>query len=136
MSEYSDIAIRQAFDIAKIYDAEVFILHVIKDSVKQCAVDYCISEELLHELEGQMFASARAGILSQLAKFASMGVSRVTTDVRTGSPHDEILKEAEERGVDLIVISSFGKTGLARYLLGGVVRHVLAGSTCSVLLVK
>lgn len=136
MSDHSDLAVRQAFDIAKLYDAEVFVLHVIADPVQICTVDYCISQELFERCLNAMLESARNGILGQLVKFVSMGVSSVTTDVKTGVPHDEILKAAEEKGIDLIVIGSLGSTGLAKYLMGSVARHVLMGANCPVLLVK
>ncbi len=136
MSGDSDVAIRRAFDIAKNYGSEVFVLHVIEDPVKQCIVDYCLAEELLHELQTRMLETVRSEVWGQLAKFASMGVSPVNVDIRTGAPHDEILKEAEERDADLIVIATFGKTGLGKNFMGSVARHVLSGAKCSVLMVK
>jgi len=136
MSDDSDIAIRRAFDIAQTFQSEVFVLHVITDPVKQCAVDYCMSEEMLKELQSRMLESARDRLWEQLAKFTSMGVSPINANIRTGSPHDEILKEAEDRAADLIVIGTFGKTGLGRHFMGSVVRHVLSGAKCSVLMVK
>jgi universal stress protein A len=136
MSDHSDMAIRHAFDIARACGAEVVILHVVTDSVRRVSGDYCMDEEQFRELESRVFDSARREVFGQLAKFASMGVSPVAVHIRTGSPHDQILKEAAERDADLIVIATFGRTGLARFLMGGVVRHVLAGAACSVLLVK
>jgi nucleotide-binding universal stress UspA family protein len=41
-----------------------------------------------------------------------------------------------EKGIDLIIISSLGKTGLGKYFIGGVARNVLKGSACPVLLTK
>ena len=56
--------------------------------------------------------------------------------MRRGVPYEEILKEAEEKGVDLIVIASLGRTGLAKYLIGSVARNVLKRAKCPVLLTK
>jgi len=53
-----------------------------------------------------------------------------------GAPYDQILKEADEKAVDLIVISSLGTTGIGKYLIGSVARHVLLGAKCSVLLTR
>jgi len=136
LSDDSDVAIRRAFDVAKTYGSEVFVLHVITDPVKQCIVDYCLSDEITAEINSRMLESVRSQVWERLAIFASMGVSPVNVDIRTGVPHDEILKDAEERDVDLVVISAFGKTGMGKYLMGGVVRHVLSNAKCSVLLVK
>jgi nucleotide-binding universal stress UspA family protein len=83
-----------------------------------------------------MLESVRKGMRTQLAKFPSIDPAVIITDVKTGIPYQEILKEAEERDIDLIVISSLGSSGLAKYLLGSVARHVLLGAKCSVLLTK
>ncbi len=136
MSEHSDKAVRNAFDIARQYQAEVFLLHVVQDPVQQCSIDYCISEDLWARVQEQMFESVRKGMRSQLAKFPSIDPAAVATDVKIGIPYQEILKEAEERDVDLIVISSHGSSGLAKYLMGSVARHVLLGAKCPVLLTK
>ncbi len=136
MSEHSDKSIRNALDIARQYNAEVFLLHVVQDPVQQCSIDYCISEDLWARVQEQMIDSVRKGIRSQLAKFPSIDPAAITTDVKTGIPYQEILKEADERDIDLIVISSHGSSGLAKYLMGSVARHVLLGAKCPVLLTK
>ena len=136
MSEHADKAVRQAIDISKQFNAELILLHVIKDPIQQCTVDYCISEELVNQLQAEMLEAARAGMKSQVAKFAALEDIPFTADVKTGVPHDEILKEADEKGVELIVISSLGTTGLSKYLIGSVARHVLLGAKCSILLVR
>lgn len=136
MSTHSDKAVKQAIDIAKQFKSELYLLHVIQDPVQQCTVDYCISEGLVGQLQAELMESARKGIQKQVEKFPEAADVTITTDVKTGAPYDQILQEEKERGIDLVVISSLGTTGLAKYLIGSVARHVLLGSTCSVLLVK
>ena len=41
-SKYSDIALRQAVDMARTYHAKIDLLHVIDKDIKQCAVDWCM----------------------------------------------------------------------------------------------
>lgn len=60
----------------------------------------------------------------------------VIQKVTSGVAYEEILREQDEKGIDLIVISSLGRTGIAKYLMGSVARNVLKGATCSVLLTK
>jgi nucleotide-binding universal stress UspA family protein len=60
----------------------------------------------------------------------------IVYDVRRGIPYEEILKEQEEKGIDLIVIASHGKTGILKNLLGGVVDKVVKRAKCQVLLVR
>lgn len=136
MSPHSDKAVKQAIEIAGQFGAELFLLHVVQDPVQQCTIDYSVSEGLLMQLQSEMLETAKKGIASQVEKFPEAKNITVTTDVKSGTPYDMILQEEAERGIDLIVISSLGATGMAKYLMGSVARHVLLGAKCSVLLVK
>jgi universal stress protein A len=136
LSDNSFKAIRLAFDIAQQYDSEVILLHVIRDPIRECSVDYCISKELVNQLQAEMNESVRKGIRQQLAKLPSIDADKVITDVKIGNPHEEILKEAEERNIDLIVIGALDTTGLSKYMLGSIARHLLLEAKCQVLLTK
>lgn len=54
----------------------------------------------------------------------------------TGAPADAIVDLAKEEGVDLIVMSSHGRTGLGRLLMGSVAEVVMRRAECPVLIVK
>jgi universal stress protein A len=136
LSEHSFKAIRQAVDIAQQHNAEVFLLHVIRDPVQECSYEYCISTELANQLQVEMNESIRKGIKHLLANLPSIDPDKFTTDIKTGNPYVEILKEADEREIDLIVIPPLGSTGLAKFMIGSVARHVLLGAKCPVLLTK
>ncbi|MEA5115209.1 MAG: universal stress protein [Geobacteraceae bacterium] len=136
MSDHADKAIRQGFAIAKQFGSEVYVLHVVQDHVQQCTVDYCIDAKLADELQKQVMEGAREGIKKQVERLVGEEAVKAALDVKDGVPYDMILKEADERSADLIVISSLGTTGMAKYLIGSVARHVLLGAKCSVLLVR
>jgi universal stress protein A len=55
---------------------------------------------------------------------------------REGTAADEIVSCAENENIDLIVMASHGRTGLARMLLGSVAEEVLRRANCPVLIVK
>ena len=59
----------------------------------------------------------------------------VRTMVVTGFPAETINQVAQEEGVDLIVISSSGKSGLHRFIIGSVAEKVLKNAEVDVLLV-
>ena len=59
----------------------------------------------------------------------------VRTIVVTGFAAESINRVAEEEGADLIVISSSGKSGLHKFILGSVVEKVLKNAEIDVLLV-
>ena len=53
-----------------------------------------------------------------------------------GDAASEIVRVAKERGVDLIVIASHGRTGLGRILFGSTAEAVVRHAPCPVLVVK
>jgi nucleotide-binding universal stress UspA family protein len=63
-----------------------------------------------------------------------------TIDVRhlllEGDPATEIVRHAQQSGVDVIVMGTHGRTGLDRLLMGSVAEKVLRDAHCSVLVVK
>ena len=60
----------------------------------------------------------------------------VEAEMRDGDAAGEIIAVAKQRGADLIVLGTRGRTGLTRLLLGSVARNVLSGSPVSVLIVR
>lgn len=53
-----------------------------------------------------------------------------------GGPFDEVLRMADESRCDLIVMTSHGRTGLDRLLMGSVAEAVFHGARCPVLIVR
>lgn len=57
-------------------------------------------------------------------------------EVRVGEPSVKICQVAEEEEIDLIVMSSHGRTGLARTVFGSVAETVMRAACCPVMVVK
>jgi universal stress protein A len=57
-------------------------------------------------------------------------------EVVTGHPADAIVRVAQERGADLIVMGTHGRTGLQHVLLGSVAEKVVRTAPCPVLTVR
>jgi nucleotide-binding universal stress UspA family protein len=64
--------------------------------------------------------------------------ARIRADwrVRRGGPAEEIIREVGERGHDLVVMSTHGRSGLGRFLFGSVAMQVLQASPAPVLLFR
>lgn len=60
----------------------------------------------------------------------------IQTGIAIGDPSSEILDYAKAHAADLIVISSHGRTGLRRFLLGSVAERVVRFSHCPVLVIR
>lgn len=61
---------------------------------------------------------------------------KVSSMLRVGAVADVILKSAEEAQVDVIAMSTHGRTGPARWLLGSVADRVVRNSKVPVLLIR
>ncbi len=57
-------------------------------------------------------------------------------EVVWGSPADEILRYIEENDIDLVIMSTHGRSGIQRWALGSVADKVIRGSTAPVLIIS
>lgn len=85
------------------------------------------------KLNARMKKEAEEAVAKMAAKFDSD--IKVTTMVKVGFPAETINKVVEEEGVDLIVISASGKSGIHKFVIGSVAEKVLKTSEIDVLLV-
>ena len=136
-SEYADKALEQGLDIAKQYHAKVFLLHVISEEfLYQADTGFITDEGLWQQIRNSQLAEAKEKLQNQINKFPLAKEVEIVSIIREGIPYEKILEEGKEKGIDLIVIASLGRTGIAKYLIGSVARNVLKGSKCPVLLTK
>jgi nucleotide-binding universal stress UspA family protein len=70
------------------------------------------------------------------ADLAAKGVQRVQTSVWYGTPASAIVEAARVGKVDLIVMTTHGRSGLGRLVLGSVAEAVLRGTTTPILLLR
>jgi nucleotide-binding universal stress UspA family protein len=78
-------------------------------------------------------AARTLGVVSEAAK--KLGVACETVHVNN-FPAEGIIETAKSRGCDLIVMSSHGRRGIARALLGSQATNVLTHSTVPVLICR
>jgi nucleotide-binding universal stress UspA family protein len=80
--------------------------------------------------------SAQDMMQKQIRRVVKSNDVDIVSDVRKGTPYQEILKEQEDKKIDLIVIATHGWTGLIDHLLGSVAEKVARHAKCSVFLVR
>lgn len=133
-SEFSQKSIRYGCELAKTFQAELHLLHVIQDY------------EAIAPATGESFAMF-TDWLPRLTKDAQERLARIpgpewetTLQVHrtssVGATVDEIVKYAKQHEVDLIVQSTHGRTGLRHFLLGSVAESVVRYAPCPVLTVR
>jgi nucleotide-binding universal stress UspA family protein len=116
--------------VAKLNDAEVTLLTVIPPE------GFPESEEFarVQHLPGPD-ALVRAYLEEKVAELQQIGV-KASIAIRDGFSFEEILKYAEEQHVDLIAMSTHGRTGLTRVLLGSTADRVARTAKAPVMLVR
>jgi nucleotide-binding universal stress UspA family protein len=70
------------------------------------------------------------------ARLARDGLKKVETSVWYGPAASAIVEAARLRKADLIVMSTHGRSGLGRLILGSVAESVLRGTTAPILLLR
>lgn len=129
LTEDSDTVIRRANSLAHRLDASLALLHV----VEYVPVEP-MGEALMPaiDIEKDLVKSARER-LEGLAHSHHLGDAG--TRVEVGSIKGEVMRVAEEDGIDLVVIGSHERHGLA-LLRHGTEDAVLHGAPCDVLAVR
>jgi nucleotide-binding universal stress UspA family protein len=131
-SEYSEKAFRWALAMAERWSAQLRLLHVVS------LPSYPPNVLGMHFNVANLEAGLRADAESRLQEFVSrVGSSTVPIDTRVirGEPAADLRRMAEQENVDVIVMGSHGRTGLAHVLLGSVAERVVRSAPCSVLVV-
>lgn len=84
---------------------------------------------------GRVTDELRDFLIAEAAPFERDGI-RYHTSVRFGEPAKEILRYAETKKIDLIMMATHGHTGLARLVFGSVASQVVSSGLCPVVLVR
>ena len=134
-SNFSDNALKQAYDIAKQYKAKVYLLHVV-EVVQTCTVDYCLDDQTVKALDEKSLEFSEKMIQKQINKVFRSKDVEVVSDVKKGTPYEEVLKEQTSKKIDLIVIASHGRTGILSHLIGSIAEKVVRGAKCPVMVVR
>jgi nucleotide-binding universal stress UspA family protein len=133
-SECGNYALSYAASLARTFHASIICLNVIEPIVP--TVGYSgMTEPLPIDITEQLEDSAERE-LPKLAECDDCSGLQVEELVVHGEAASEIVRVAAERKVDLIVISSHGRTGLGRILFGSTAESVVRHAPCPVLVVK
>lgn len=129
-SEQSNYAFRLAGSLARDHDARLIVLHV----VLTLGPELVSHGEAVSELQPQAY---REKLWEDLRR-VRLPDPDVHVEYRLveGDPGEEVVRAAQESRAELIVMSTHGRTGLPRLLMGSVAEQVMRKAECPVLTVK
>jgi universal stress protein A len=130
LSEDADRVALRAADLAKRYQSKVTLLHVVEATPTDLSNEFVLDQ--LQEIQEQLVKHAEQR-LQEIATAAGLPDASICT--ARGSTKLELIHFARENAVDLIVIGSHARRGLAR-LLGSTANAVLHGAPCDVYVVQ
>jgi nucleotide-binding universal stress UspA family protein len=113
---------------AVVVEAPFDTMHVPESRMRHIAEDF---EQ--HTKTAKRHADKVLGNVADAAKKA--GLACDTVQVEHEQPYQAIIKTAEEKGCDAIVMASHGRSGIAAVLLGSVTNKVLTHTSIPVVVV-
>lgn len=135
-SKLGEKATPYAEALALAFKAELILFQVYTPSATESGYRLPeITHTTLKEVEEHIKESAQSYLQQWQTKFQERGL--ITSCVlRSKSPADRILEYAEENGIDLIAMSTHGRSGLGRWVFGSVTDKVLHSGDIPVLTVR
>jgi nucleotide-binding universal stress UspA family protein len=130
-SEPSLHAAEHAAELAARFDAPLHALYVVDADPSPLAVSRADVRETLREV-GEQAAENAFETVERLAEDAGVDLE---TAVVEGAPAEQIVDYAGERGVDLVVMGTHGRSGLGKRLVGSVTERVVRNAPVPVLTV-
>ena len=138
LSSFSASGVRYACNLAKALGAEVIVAHAVSTSEftsHATSLKITTSGAEADDLIGKLVEHQK----QLLRQFCEHHLASVSADlnvqqlVEMGDAHTLIVNWARDKAADLIVMSTHGRSGLPRMILGSVTEKVLRSAACPVL---
>ncbi len=129
-SDCSKKALQYAVAFARQFEAKVVLLNVTESFVpmpEMSGIDIGLMDSQLKELAVKQLTALEESLED---------ATKTEIATRTGRPHVEIVTAAKELDIDLIILSTHGRTGLAHVLMGSTAERVVQRADCPVLIVR
>jgi nucleotide-binding universal stress UspA family protein len=135
-SKLSAAALSYGCELARLFDAELHVLHVVDDLGARLAGlpgGYAGDlERLRRDMEGGALEQIDA-----LLRADNRQLLRSESVVRTSlTPAETILAYAKDAGIDCIVLGTHGRSGVAHLVMGSVAERIVRLAPCPVLTIR
>lgn len=141
-STFSSAALPHAFLLAHTFDAKLLLFRSVESVGQEMAAlsptGMMPASQTFGDIAVSIVRDIERAAKQQLKKLqVKLGEAGVETQVRVGHgwPGEEIVAAAKEENIDLIVMSTRGRSGIGRVMLGSVADYVVRHSPCPVLLI-
>jgi len=132
-SVHSKNALKYAIPLAEQFGASLHLVFVVEPTVYPA--DLGFGQVVLPGIEEELREKGAEELQALIDREIGSRV-HATSIVRTGSPHQEILSEAEEKNVDMIVVATHGHSGVEHMLFGSTADRIVRHAKCPVLTIR
>ncbi len=137
-TDFSELSLqggRQAVELCTVLGARLHVIHVVPPLL---APDFnlVIPPDLPFPVPGPDLIEPARRSLEKLVGERLGGVPNVILDAFVGSPWSVICEYAKSEAIDLIVITTHGRTGLEHAIIGSTAERIVRHAPCAVLTVK
>jgi nucleotide-binding universal stress UspA family protein len=132
-SEGSYHAMPYAVDFSKHYNAKLHIIHIVHDFTKATYshMPHISSDKIFDEITEWARNEIDKCCIEQIR-----GLPKVEKLVLKGIPYEEIVKFADNKKIDIIVMGTYGRVGLDKLIFGSTAERVVRKAPCPVLTVR
>jgi nucleotide-binding universal stress UspA family protein len=136
-SPIAEQVLPRAEAIARILGSELFLFHVFEPMRKYAggAVYRALPDDVVSD-ENARRKQVGLSYLEEVSKKLKAREISVSMEVAPGSPADQILDYAEAHGMDLIAMSTHGRSGVGRWVFGSVTDKVLHAGDTAVFVIR
>ena len=136
-SESSERALKYAIRLGRPYQAEIVVLHVFH--LKEYLALLSQREDVDSGTANQVLEASKNRASEKLEDLVHRLDDKAVVLVPIlliGVPFEEIVRYAVEQQIDMIVMPTHGRTGLAHFLLGSTAELVISHSDCPVVVIR
>ncbi len=133
-SQTAAIAVQSAAQMAAAFNAELLIVTAFQPQPVE-RVDEDVPEDIAWRITDSAVAEDHAVEAAQIALKQGLTSKQIHALSERGDPATALVRVAEERGGDVIVVGSRGMSSPSRFLLGSVPNKVSHHAPCDVMIV-
>jgi len=127
-SSYSDVALRQGAELARLCDSELHLVGIVSTTAYMALAEGAGSIDIW----GMERDKLEAALESAVQDLADQGLKPIAS-VREGNPADEIAASALDLRADLVVVGHTDKGAIARWFEGSVGAGLIRDLPCNLL---
>lgn len=137
-TDFSELSLRggrYARGFCERFDAELHIIHVVPPPLSPDVSLVVPAEVPVAVSEPELLEASQATLDKLIAEQFGQS-AKIVSKILFGNPWPSICNYAKDNDIDLIIVTTHGRTGLSHVLIGSTAERIVQHAPCPVLTVK